>query len=211
MKLSKDTMTLYAVTDRMWLKNRSLTEVCREALVGGITFLQLREKNLCEEDFLTEAKEIGAIAKEYKIPFVINDNVEVALKAHADGVHIGQEDGNAAAIRREIGADKILGVSVQTVAQAIEAEQNGADYLGVGAMFPTDTKSDALVVTKEELKAISEAVSIPICIIGGVNADTIPQFRGYGANGAAVVSAIFAAENIQKSTEDLLKLCKEVF
>lgn len=211
MKLSKESMTLYAVTDRAWLKDRALKDVVEKALKGGITFLQLREKDMDNNSFLSEAQEILAIARDYQVPMVINDNLEVALESGADGIHIGQDDGDIKAIRRAIGTDKILGVSVQTVDQAVAAERDGADYLGVGAMFPTDTKTDAIVVTKEELKAIASAVSIPIVIIGGLNKNTVTQFKGSGAHGAAVVSAIFAQENSCQAAQELLQLCQEVF
>lgn len=211
MKLSKEAMLLYAVTDDMWLGERRLSQDVEAALKGGITFLQLREKEKAHDVFLSEAKEIRELAKNYGVPFVINDNVEIAMEADADGVHIGQDDGDIALIRQRIGAEKILGVSVQSVAQAIEAKSQGADYLGVGAMFPTDTKTDAIVVSKEELRAIADKVDLPICIIGGVNKNTIPQFRNSGANGAAVVSAIFGAADCTKAAAELLTLCKEVF
>lgn len=211
MRLSKESMTLYAVTDRAWLNGRDFKNLVEEALKGGITFLQLREKDMDDNNFLEEAKEILAISRRYQVPMVINDNLEVTLKSNADGIHIGQEDGDVKAIRQAIGEDKILGVSVQTVEQALAAQRDGADYLGVGAMFPTGTKTDAVVVTKEELKAIAAAVSIPIVIIGGINKNTISEFKGSGANGAAVVSAIFAQENSCQAAQELLQLCQEVF
>ncbi len=204
-------MTLYAVTDRAWLKGQSLRDKVEEALAGGITFLQLREKDLPYAEFVKEAKDIVALSRSYGVPVVINDNVEVALAVEADGVHIGQSDGEPAEIRAVLGPDKILGVSVQTVAQALQAQAAGADYLGVGAMLPTDTKTDAIVVSKEELKAIAAAVSIPLVIIGGINKDTISQFKGCGAHGAAVVSGIFAAPDSCQAAAELLELCREVF
>lgn len=204
-------MTLYAVTDRVWLNGRTLAEKVEGALKGGITFLQLREKELSDWEFLTEAKEILALSRRYGVPMVINDNIEVAVKSGADGLHIGQDDGDVKEARRLIGNEKILGVSVQTVDQAVAAAEDGADYLGVGAMFPTDTKSNAIIVTKEELKAISRAVDIPIVIIGGINKKTVPEFKGWGADGAAVVSAIFAEEDSCLAAKNLLQLCQEVF
>ncbi|MEG0874564.1 MAG: thiamine phosphate synthase [Clostridiales bacterium] len=210
MKLSKADMLLYAVTDRTWLNGKTLAATVEEILKSGITFLQLREKELDYDDFLTEALAIGALAKKYNVPFVINDDVKIAMAANTDGVHVGQDDGNVAVLRKEIG-DKILGVSVHTVEQALKAQEEGADYLGVGAMFATDTKTDATVVSKDTLKAIGNAVDIPVVIIGGVNKDTIPQFKNCGAHGAAVVSAIFAQKNPVAATKELVKLCSEVF
>lgn len=211
MRLSKEAMRLYAVTDRSWLAGKTLRQKVEEALKGGITFLQLREKEMPYADFLAEAKDIVSLARGYRVPVVINDNVDIAMAAGADGVHIGQDDGDIKTVRRTIGDDKILGVSVQTVEQAKEAERAGADYLGVGAMFPTDTKTDAVVVSKEDLLAISQAVDIPIVIIGGINKNTVSQFKGYGADGAAVVSGIFASEDSCQAAAELLKLCREVF
>ena len=159
MKLNKEALLLYAVTDRHWLNGRTLTEVVRESLEGGATFIQLREKELDQEHFLQEAREIKALCAEFKVPFVINDNVDIAKEIDADGVHVGQSDMEAGNVREKLGPEKIIGVSAQTVEQAILAEKRGADYLGVGAVFPTGSKDDADDVSKETLKAICEAVS----------------------------------------------------
>ncbi len=203
-------MLLYAVTDRMWLGGRTLSHDVEEAIKGGVTMLQLREKELKDEDFLNEAVKIKGICKKYLIPFIINDNVSVAVLCDADGVHIGQGDLNVIEARRMLGEDKIIGVSVQTAQQAITAEKNGADYLGVGAVFSTSTKRDADFVSYNMLKAICGAVKIPVCAIGGINRDNISKLSGSGTDGVALVSAIFAAENIKAECEILLKLSKEM-
>jgi len=199
-------MLLYAVTDRTWLKDRSLPDVVEEAVRAGVTFLQLREKNLDYATFLQLAKEIKIITDKYRIPYVINDNVEVAMASGADGVHVGQKDMAAQDVRKIIGPDKILGVSVQTVEQAILAEKNGADYLGVGSAFPTSTKLDAETVSFVTLKEICEAVSIPVVAIGGINKDNVMKLAGTGIDGIAVVSAIFAQENITAAVKELLQI-----
>ena len=164
----KESLLLYAVTDRSWTGEKTIFQQVEETLKGGTTFLQLREKNLSDEEFKSEAEEIKKICAEYKVPFVINDNVELAKEIDADGVHVGQDDMNACNVRQIIGNDKILGVSVQTVEQAILAEKQGADYLGVGAVFPTNSKSDAVEVPYDTLKAICTSVKIPVVAIGGI-------------------------------------------
>ena len=210
MKCDKRDLILYAVTDRTWLKNMTLYEQVEEALKGGATFVQLREKELDDETFLNEAFEIKKLCRQYDVPFVINDNVDIAIEINADGVHIGQNDMDAGCVRSLIGKDKILGVSAQTVEQAILAEKMGADYLGVGAVFSTGSKADADDVSHETLKAICDAVSIPVVAIGGIKAQNVLELMGSGICGVAVISAIFAAENIQKATAELKKLTKQV-
>lgn len=210
MKYDKKDLILYAVTDHAWIGNMTLYEQVEEALKGGATFVQLREKELDDESFLKEAFEIKELCRQYNVPFVINDNVDIALKAKADGVHIGQKDMEAGYVRSVIGKDKILGVSAQTVEQALLAEKMGADYLGVGAVFSTGSKTDADDVSHETLKAICEAVSIPVVAIGGIGARNILQLKGCGICGVAIISAIFAADNIQKATAELKKLTKQV-
>lgn len=210
MKCDKRDLILYAVTDRTWLKNMTLYEQVEEALKGGATFVQLREKELDDETFLKEAFEIKKLCRQYDVPFVINDNVDIAIEINADGVHIGQNDMDAGCVRSLIGKDKILGVSAQTVEQAILAEKMGADYLGVGAVFSTGSKADADDVSHETLKAICDAVSIPVVAIGGIKAQNVLELMGSGICGVAVISAIFAAENIQKATAELKKLTKQV-
>ncbi|MBO6255723.1 MAG: thiamine phosphate synthase [Eubacterium sp.] len=210
MKCDKKDLLVYAVTDRHWLNGRTLYEVVKESLDGGVTFLQLREKDLDDENFLKEAIELKELCKEYNVPFVINDNVDIAIKMDADGVHVGQSDMEAGDVRAKLGPDKIIGVSAQTVEQAILAEKRGADYLGVGAVFPTGSKDDADEISHETLKAICEAVSIPVVAIGGITLDNMPQLKGSGICGVAVISAIYAKEDIRKASEDLKKVVEEV-
>lgn len=203
MKLDKKDLLLYAVTDRHWLGDRTLYEVVKESLDGGATFIQLREKNLDQEHFLEEAKELKKLCAEYKVPFVINDNVDIALEMDADGVHVGQSDMEAGDVRAKLGPDKIIGVSAQTVEQALLAEKHGADYLGVGAVFPTGSKDDAVEVSHETLKAICEAVSIPVIAIGGITVDNTSSLAGTGICGIAVISAIYGQEDILEATKKL--------
>lgn len=210
MKFDKETLLLYAVTDRSWLGEQTLYEQVEEALKGGTTFVQLREKNLDDAAFLAEAIEIQNLCRKYHVPFVINDNVEIALKVNADGVHVGQSDMEAGDVRTLIGEDKILGVSVQTVEQAILAEQRGADYLGVGAVFHTGSKADADDVSHETLKAICETVNIPVVAIGGIGKQNVHELNGSGICGIAVISAIFAAKDIKNAAAELKTLTRKV-
>lgn len=210
MKCDKNDLVLYAVTDRAWLKDETLYQQVEKAIVGGVTFVQLREKNLDEESFLDEALEIQSLCKKYNIPFVINDNVEIAKKINADGVHVGQSDMEAAYVRKILGEDKILGVSAQTVEQARLAEKMGADYLGVGAVFPTGSKADADDVSFDTLKEICSAVSIPVVAIGGIGAHNVSKLAGSGISGVAVISAIFGAEDIELAAKNLKELTEKV-
>lgn len=209
MKCDKKDLLLYAVTDRSWLGEQSLYEQVEEALKGGATFVQLREKALDDAAFLAEAIEIQKLCRKYHVPFVINDNVEIALKMNAEGVHVGQSDMEAGDVRALIGEDKILGVSAQTVEQAVLAEQRGADYLGVGAVFHTGSKADADDVSHETLKAICEAVSIPVVAIGGIGKHNVLQLKGSGICGIAVISAIFASEDIRSAASELKALTEQ--
>ncbi|OUO58965.1 thiamine-phosphate diphosphorylase [Collinsella sp. An271] len=196
-------MLLYAVTDSAWLHGRTLASCVREALAGGATFVQLREKHMSTDELVEEAKTILPICREARVPFLIDDDVEAARLVGADGVHVGQSDTACAEARRILGPDAIVGVSAQTVEQAVAAERAGADYLGVGALIPTPTKPDAVDVTREELARICRAVKIPVVGIGGLHLSTIDILDGTGAAGAAVVSAIFAAEDIERDTREL--------
>jgi len=205
-----ESLLLYAVTDRHWLGERTLYDVVRESLDGGVTFLQLREKDLDDENFYREAVELQALAREYGVPFVVNDNVDIAVRMDADGVHVGQSDMEAGDVRALIGPDKILGVSAQTVEQAILAEKRGADYLGVGAVFPTGSKDDADDVSFETLKAICDAVSIPVVAIGGITLANTPELAGSGICGIAVISAIYGQKDIYEATVSLKKVTKEM-
>lgn len=208
MKLDKKDLLLYAVTDRAWLNGETLYEQVEKALKGGATFVQLREKKLDEDSFLQEAIEIKELCKKYNVPFVINDNVDIALKMEADGVHVGQSDMEAGDVRKKLGADKIIGVSAQTVEQAVLAEQRGADYLGVGAVFPTGSKDDADDVSFDTLREICKAVKIPVIAIGGISGNNVLELSGSGICGIAVISAIFAQKDIEKATKELKGKCE---
>lgn len=210
MKCDKKTMLLYAVTDRAWVGKQSLYEQVESALKGGATCVQLREKELDEEAFLKEAIEISALCKQYGVPFFINDNVEIAVKCHADGIHVGQEDMEAIQVRQRVGKDMIIGVSVHSVEEALEAVRNGADCLGVGAMFSTSTKTDVNILPKETLRAICDAVDIPVVAIGGIGKTNISRLTGTGVDGVALVSAIFGAEDIENECRLLRRLSEEM-
>ena len=204
-------MTLYAVTDRAWLRpGEGLAEVCARAIDGGATFLQLREKDLDEESILAEAKALQALCAARGVPFVVNDSVELALASGADGVHLGQSDLHGRDVRALVGPDRILGISAGTVAEAVAAERAGADYIGVGAVFPTGTKLDAKPMPMELLRDICGAVSIPAVAIGGINAGNIMTLAGSGAAGVAVVSAIFAAADVTAAAAELRALSEEM-
>ena len=201
----KEDLLLYAVTDRSWLNGETLYAQVEKALKGGVTFVQLREKALDEQAFLEEAKEIQKLCAQYHVPFVINDNVEIAAQIGADGVHVGQSDMEAGDVREKLGPDRIIGVSAQTVEQAVRAQERGADYLGVGAVFPTGSKADAVEVSHETVRAITEAVDIPVIAIGGITKDNVSEFSGTGICGIAVISAIFAQEDIEGAARVLKK------
>ena len=206
----KKDLLLYAVTDRTWLGDETLYQQVEKTLKGGATFIQLREKHLDDAAFLKEAVELKELCRRYHVPFVINDNVEIALRMDADGVHVGQSDMEAGNVREKLGPDKIIGVSAQTVEQAVLAEQRGADYLGVGAVFPTGSKDDADDVSHETLKAICEAVSIPVIAIGGISRNNVMELAGSGICGIAVISAIFAQPDIEAATKELRTLTEEM-
>lgn len=210
MKCGKKELLLYAVTDRSWLNGETLYEQVEKALKGGATFVQLREKELDEEEFLSEAKEMKELCRKYQVPFVINDNVEIALAMDADGVHVGQSDMEASDVRAKLGPDKIIGVSAQTVEQALLAEKRGADYLGVGAVFPTGSKADAVEVSHETLRKICDAVSIPVIAIGGIGKNNVMQLAGNGICGIAVISALFAQPDIENAARELKMLTEKM-
>ena len=210
MNVEREKMLVYAVTDRTWLNGQTLEEQVGKAIKGGATFLQLREKKLCYDDFLKQAIALKKITDKYNIPFVINDNVDIAIAVDADGVHVGQKDMEAGKVRQKLGQNKIIGVSVQTVEQAILAQKQGADYLGVGAVFSTSTKLDASEVSFETLQKICNAVSIPVVAIGGISQSNILQLKGSGIDGVAVVSAIFAQKDITQATKELVALSKQL-
>ena len=199
----RKSLQLYAITDSHWLNGRTLYSVVKESLEGGVTFLQLREKELDEEHFLEEARELQKLCREYQVPFVINDNVDIAAAINADGVHVGQSDMEAGDVRAKLGPDKIIGVTAKTVEQAVLAQERGADYLGVGAVFHTDSKADAKEISFDTLKDICKAVSIPVIAIGGITEENVRELAGSGICGIAVISAIFAQENITEAAKDL--------
>ena len=203
MKLNKKDLLLYAVTDRKWVGEKTLLQQVEESIKGGVTFVQIREKELDDSLFLDEAIKMKALCERYQVPFVVNDNVEIAIKSNAHGVHVGQDDMEASNVRELIGKDKILGVSVQTLEQAIEAEKKGADYLGVGAVFPTNSKDDAAEVSLETLKIICQNVNIPVVAIGGINLNNINQLKNTGIASVALISAIFANKDIESATKKL--------
>ncbi len=210
MKIDKSAMLLYAVTDRSWLNGETLESTVEKVLAAGVTFLQLREKDLSDEEFLTEANKIKPLAQKYHIPFVINDNIEVAIKCGADGVHVGQSDIVDKDVRALVGPDMILGISANTVETAKRAEASGADYIGVGAVFGTATKKDAQAISVERLREICAAVSIPVVAIGGINEHNILQLANSGVDGVAVISAIFAKPDVAAATRALRKLSEKV-
>ena len=210
MSCDKKDLLLYAVTDRSWLNGQTLYEQVEQALKGGVSFLQLREKELEEQAFLEEAKVIQELCKKYQVPFLINDNVELAASIGADGVHVGQSDMAAGATREKLGPDRIIGVSARTVEEALEAQRQGADYLGVGAVFPTGSKADAVEVDHQVLKEICSAVEIPVIAIGGIGRDNVAQLKGSGICGIAVISAIFAKNDIEAAARELRGLTEEM-
>ena len=210
MKCDKKDLLLYAVTDRSWLNGETLYSQVEKALEGGATFVQLREKHLDHETFLKEAKELKELCAKYQVPFVLDDDVELALEVGADGVHVGQSDMEAGDVRAKLGPDKIIGVSAQTVEQALLAEAHGADYLGVGAVFQTGTKTDAREVEHGVLKEICSKVDIPVVAIGGITQDNVKELSGSGINGVAVISAIFAQKDIETATAKLKKCVEQV-
>ena len=203
MNCTRQQLLLYAVTDRHWLGEKSLYQVVEESLQGGATFIQLREKQLDRPAFLQEAKEIKTLCRRYGVPFVIDDDVDLALEVDADGVHVGQSDMEAGNVREKLGPDKIVGVSARTVEQALLAQQRGADYLGVGAVFPSPTKKNAVRITVEQLRDICGSVTIPAVAIGGISLDNIRELRGGGMRGVAVISALFGADDIAGAARTL--------
>lgn len=214
MKFTKDDirrgMTLYAVTDRSWLGERTLAQVVERVLRGGATFLQLREKELDRAAFLAEARELKGLAAQYRVPFVINDDIDIALESDADGVHLGQTDLMGRDVRALVGPDKILGITANTVELAVAAERAGADYIGAGAVFGTTTKQNAKNLSLDTLREICRAVTIPVVAIGGINGDNLPRLAGTGAAGAAVVSALFAQRDLEEAARRLRALADKM-
>lgn len=203
MKFSKDMLLLYGVTDRAFTGEKNLTEQIEEALSAGVTLLQLREKHMDKNAFLEEALIVRELTKQYGIPLIINDDVEIALECGADGVHVGQDDLSPSEVRRLIGPDRILGVTAKTVEQAKKAFMDGADYIGSGALFPSPTKKNAIPLSPEQLSAICRAVPIPVTAIGGITGENVSLLKGTGIAGAAVVSGIFGQKDIPGAVRDL--------
>ena len=206
MNCDKKMMRLYAITDRAWTGKMSLYEQVEAALQGGATCVQLREKHLDRETFLQEARDLVQLCHRYGVPFIVNDEVDIAVECGADGVHVGQEDMKAADVRAKVGPQMMIGVSAHTVEEALEAVKNGADYLGVGAVFSTSTKTDVSVLSMETLRAICNAVKVPVVAIGGISEHNLMQLSGSGVDGVAVVSAIFAAEDPKTAAQKLREL-----
>ena len=206
MNFDKNSLRLYAVTDRAWVGRQTLCQQVEAALQGGVTCIQLREKHLDRDAFLAEARQICALCRRYGVPFIVNDDLDVALACGADGIHVGQDDMPAAEVRRRAGRRLIVGVSAHTPEEARLAEAAGADYLGAGAVFGSATKTDASLLTPAGLQAVCAAVHIPVVAIGGVNARNILQLQGSGAAGAAVVSGIFGAPDITAACRELRAL-----
>lgn len=210
MKMNPEILRVYAVTDRSWTGKYTLLEQVEQALKGGATCIQFRDKTLDEEAFLEEAKKMKALCEKYHVPLIINDHVEIAVKCQADGVHVGQKDMKASAVREIVGENMIIGVSARTVEQAVEAERAGADYLGSGAVFGIATKTDAKKLSLETLKDICQAVQIPVVAIGGVQKENLPKLAGTGVKGTALVSAVFSAQDIEEECRQLRRITEEM-
>mgnify|MGYP005963767257 CR=1 FL=1 len=210
MNFDRDSLLLYAVTDRAWLKGQTLAQQVEQALLGGATMVQLREKQLDLPHFRREALEIQALCRRYGVPFLINDNVDLALDIGADGVHVGQEDMEAGLVRQKLGPGKILGVSAHSPEEALRAQAAGADYLGAGAVFHTGTKSNVSTLSYDTLRDICAAVKIPVVAIGGISHDNILELKNCGLDGVAVVSALFAQADVKAAAEELLRLSEEI-
>ena len=210
MKMNPEILRVYAFTDRSWTGKYTLLEQVEQALKGGATCIQFRDKTLDEEAFLEEAKKMKALCEKYHVPLIINDHVEIAVKCQADGVHVGQKDMKASAVREIVGENMIIGVSARTVEQAVEAERAGADYLGSGAVFGTATKTDAKKLSLETLKDICQAVQIPVVAIGGVQKENLPKLAGTGVKGTALVSAVFSAQDIEEECRQLRRITEEM-
>lgn len=210
MRFSRENLLLYAVTDRAWTGRQTLLEQIEDALQGGVTMLQLREKGMEEAAFAAEAAQVKALCRKYHVPLIINDNVEVALKSGADGVHVGVEDTPVSEIRKRVGKEFIIGATAKTVEQARSAQAAGADYLGVGAVFPSPTKKNAVRITAERLREICTSVSIPCAAIGGISLSNLSELKGGGMAGVAAVSAIFAAADIRSAAEELKRRAADI-
>lgn len=205
MKFTKSMLKLYAVTDRSWLKNETLYQQVEKALQGGVTMVQLREKNLDDISFLKEAIEIKELCHHYHVPLIINDNLEVAIHSDADGIHIGQDDISIETVKERF-PGKIIGVTAHNLEEAVKAQQAGATYLGMGALFPTSTKDNTIPLAIDDLRNITSLIDIPIVAIGGISLDNIEQLKDTGIAGVAVVSALFKSEDIVATAKQFLEL-----
>lgn len=210
MKIEKNAMQLYAITDKSWLNGNTLASQVEDALRGGATFLQLREKNASKKEIIKEALEIKEICKKYNVPFVIDDDVDIAKEIDADGVHIGQNDASYKYARDILGDNKIIGMTAHNLEEALTAQNSGADYIGVGAVFNTSTKLDTIPMSRETLMQITSNISIPVVAIGGINENNILELKGSGVDGVAVISAIFSKEDITEAAKNLLSLSKQL-
>lgn len=200
--------SLYLCTDRGLMSSSTIEENVRAALKGGVTVVQLREKDCSSREFFNYAVRVKEITEQYRVPLIINDRVDIALAVGADGIHVGQSDLPCREVRKLAGSGMIVGVSASSLEEAVKAEHDGADYIGVGAMYATGTKNDAEIVTIDELDSIRRAVRIPIVVIGGINKKTIPNFKHRGIDGIAVVSAIVAQPDVENAARELLEMWK---
>lgn len=210
MTVDKKDMLLYAITDRTWLNGDKLCNAVEKALKGGVTFIQLREKTLDYDEFLSEAIEINKLCKKYNVPFIINDNVDIAAKSGADGVHIGQDDITIKEARKILGDNKIIGVSAHNVSEALKAQNDGASYIGSGAVFTTSSKNNVSALSMDTLRKITASVDIPVVAIGGISRDNAIKLKGSGIDGIAVISAIFAQNDIENSAAELRKIADHI-
>ena len=209
MKFTKESLKLYVITDRSWIGNRSMSEEVEKTLKAGATCLQIREKNISYDEYVSKSIELRKICNKYNVPFIVNDNIEVALASGADGVHVGQNDILNKNVRSIIGSDKILGISVNSIELAIAAEKAGADYIGVGSIQLSPTKGESKILSTEYVNEICNSVSIPVVAIGGINEQHIPILKGIGIAGVAVISAVFGKEDVAEATYKLRKLVDE--
>lgn len=210
MNLRREDLLLYAITDRSWTGEQTLLQQLEQALQGGVSMVQLREKGLEEDAFVAQAVQVGRLCRRYGVPLIVNDNVDVALKSGADGVHVGAQDAPVETVRRRAGSGFLIGATAKTVAQAQAAQRAGADYLGVGAVFPSPTKRDALRISVEQLRIICASVSIPVVAIGGISQENIGRLAGSGAAGVAVISALFSVGDIRAAARALRRGAEEI-
>lgn len=205
MKFTSDNLKLYAVTDRQWLNDKSLSQAVEEAIKGGATIIQIREKNISYDEFKEIALDVKKVTDKYSIPLIINDNVKLCMEIDADGVHVGADDMSVKNARKILGSNKIVGSTARTLERAISAYNEGANYLGIGAVFNTTTKEGTTHMTMELAQSINTAVNIPTVAIGGINTENVAKLHDYGVMGIAVVSAIFAQENITAACQKLIE------